>query len=225
MPTDAFLERLDVDTLLEAPPMNNACIPDIFSKIDADTIEKTRVVNAVLEFRLQVQEKMISKYRLQAEKTCRKEKEKIYKELRRIHRKLPYMGENPHQDTREKVREFRMAQNHIRTPLGYTTVPKEIPGLTEEKDNRPFCQRYHSHHLPTKSKWFQDILNKSKPRYPTIATESEIFSQSRSKDKSRSFLISRGLSASENCLVAGSTPIFREDRLGHLKDNDDAMTI
>ena len=199
MPADAFLERLNVNTLLEAPPMNNACIPDIYSKIDADTIERTRVVNAVLQFRLQVQEKLLSKYRLETEKICRKEK--------------------------EKVREFRMAQNHIRTPLGYTTVPREIPGLTEEKDTRPFCQRYHSHHLPTKSKWFQDILNKSKPRFPTAVAESENFSQSRSKDKSRSFLISRGLSASENCLVAGSTPILRDDRLGHLKDNDDAMTI
>lgn len=225
MATDAFLDSLNVDTLLEAPPMNNGCIPDIYSKLDADTIEKTRVVNAVLEFQLQVQEKLITKYKLQAEKFCRKEKEKVYKELKRIHRKLPYMGENPLQDTREKVREFRMAQNHIRTPLGYTTVPREIPGLTEEKDTRPFCQRYHSHHLPTKSKWFQDILQKSKPQFTESAADSRTLSQSRSKDKSRSFLISRGLSASENCLVAGSTPILRNDYIGRLKDNDDAMTI
>lgn len=79
MPADAFLERLNVNTLLEAPPMNNACIPDIYSKIDADTIERTRVVNAVLQFRLQVQEKLLSKYRLETEKICRKEKEKFTK--------------------------------------------------------------------------------------------------------------------------------------------------
>ena len=68
MPSDSFLNMLNPDALLETPPVNNACIPDVFNKLDADTIERTRVVNSLLDKRLEVQQKVLSKYRNQAEK-------------------------------------------------------------------------------------------------------------------------------------------------------------
>ena len=44
------------------PPVNNLCVPDIFNKLDADVIERTRVLNSQLNVRLNVQERVIVKY-------------------------------------------------------------------------------------------------------------------------------------------------------------------
>ena len=45
------------------PPVNNALLPDIYDKLEADTIEKTRVANTVLDIRLSVEQKVIAKYK------------------------------------------------------------------------------------------------------------------------------------------------------------------
>jgi hypothetical protein len=45
------------------PPINNLLQPDIYNKMDADTIEKTRVVNSQLDQRLNTQQRIIARYR------------------------------------------------------------------------------------------------------------------------------------------------------------------
>ncbi|KAK3093192.1 hypothetical protein FSP39_012450 [Pinctada imbricata] len=226
MPGDSFLEMLNVNSLMESPPVNNACIPDIYNKLDAETIEKTRVINSLLQKRLEVQQKVLNKYRYEAEKFHRKEHNKVVKDLRKVRMKLPYMDDEPTIDTKEKVKMLRMAQSHVRTPIGYTTIPREPVGISTEKDDRPFCSRFFTHHLPTKSKHYKGVsfvANKIKPK----GGES-YFHSSRSKDKSRRLLLSRGLSASENCLVAGSKSamsIFTYKSERFPDDDEDAMTV
>ena len=226
MPSDSFLNMLNPDALMETPPVNNACIPDVFNKLDADTIERTRVVNSLLDKRLEVQQKVLSKYRNQAEKFHRHEQQKVVKELRKVRRRLPYMNDEPTLDTKDKVKLFRMAQSHVRTPLGYTTVPKEPNGVSTEKDDRPFCARFFTHHLPTKSKHYKGVsfvANKVRPRGKDL-----YFISGRSKDKSRHLLISRGLSASENCLAAGpnsAMSIITPNHDKYFDDDEDAMTV
>jgi len=225
MARDSFLEELDVNARFEAPPINNACVPDIYSKLDADIIEKTRVVNSLLDERLKVQEKVLNKYRDQAEKYYEREKDRIRQELWRVRRRMPNMSDfHPDVDTKYQIKKMRMVQSHIRTPIGYTTTPREIKGIPAEKDNRPFCQRFVSHHLPTKGKWNKDL-----PKLPRGHRRIGNVLPGRSKDKTRILLISRGLSASENCLAAGPFPSdpsdFGDNNRGVMNDNDDAMTI
>lgn len=46
-----------------SPPVNNLLQPDIYNRLDAEVIERTRVMNTQLDQRLRVQQKILAKYR------------------------------------------------------------------------------------------------------------------------------------------------------------------
>ncbi|KAL3872877.1 hypothetical protein ACJMK2_036058 [Sinanodonta woodiana] len=146
-----------------APPVNNFCVPDLYNKLDADTIEKTRVINSLLTSRLQVQEKVLNKYKLDSERMHIQEKERLRRELKNIGRKLPNYSDIPNLETKiMKIQRRRKC--HLRQNYRYSTDPKEIKGIPAEREEKPFCDRYHSHHLPTKTTWYKTLL-------PAIQTE------------------------------------------------------
>lgn len=213
---DSFFDRLDATSNVSAPPVNNACVPDIYNKLDADTIERTRVINALLDKQLAVQEKVLNKYRNHAEQMYKKERERVWKELKVTRKRLPSVASLPNTEAIKKYKEIRKAHTHVRTPIGYTTTPLET-GLSTERDNKPFCERFYIHHQPERSTWYKQIIKNVAHGPRTYGLQ-----PGRSKDKTRHLLISRGLSASENCLVAGQSfpPI---DNVLH--DDEDAMTI
>ncbi|KAK3576285.1 hypothetical protein CHS0354_036020 [Potamilus streckersoni] len=140
-----------------APPVNNFCVPDLYNKLDADTIEKTRVINSLLTSRLQVQEKVLNKYKHDSERMHTQEKERLTRELKNIGRKLPNYSDIPNLETKiMKIQRRRKC--HLRQNYRYSTEPKEIKGISAEREEKPFCDRYHSHHLPTKSTWYKALL-------------------------------------------------------------------
>lgn len=224
MTKDLFLDELDVTVRREAPPGNNLCVPDIYNKLDADAIERTRVVNTLLDERLRVQEKVLNKYQHQTEVFYNRQIERVSQELRRVQRRLPNMSDfHPSVQTKTRIKKLRMVQSHVRSRIGFTTKPKEIKGISAEKDSRPFCGRFFTHHLPTKAKWYKDI---PKPA-PSMYRHFGLPAHSVDRTLVRMLVMSRGLSASDNCLAAGRLvpPItIRNDRRTNV-DNEDAMTI
>lgn len=142
------------------PPVNNLCVPDIFNKLDADAIERTRVINSQLDVRRQVQERVIVKYKSAAEQRYIRERDRVRKDLRQIVRRLPNYSEIPQLETKihrlkKKKRRSNVTPKHN---CVYTTEPLDMKGLADGKEDKPYCDRYFSHHLPTKSKFYKDVL-------------------------------------------------------------------
>ena len=211
MSSDWILDRISSSKPV-APPVNNACLPDIYNKLDADTIEKTRVINKLLEQRLKIQQNILHKYQARVQVCHKHEKERVRKELRKIRRHLPNMDDMEYMNTQMQLKTLRKKHHHIHTPTGYTTTPMEMKGLASEKDDNPFCSRFYVHHMPVKS------------RIKTVRMMGYL--PGRSKDRSRGLDLTRVMSASENCLVAGMANL---DLLGgslkRTDDDDDAMTV
>ncbi|VDH97750.1 uncharacterized protein LOC143068885 [Mytilus galloprovincialis] len=207
---DWVLDRI-TSSKITAPPVNNACLPDIYNKLDADTIEKTRVINKLLEQRLKLQEKIINKYQVRAKVVHKNEKARVRKDLKKIRNHLPNMDDMVFMDTQMQLKTLRKKHHHVHTPTGYTTTPMEMKGLASEKDDNPFCSRFYVHHMPVKSK--------TKPVRMS-------YIPGRSKDRSRGLELSRVMSASENCLVSGMANIdLLGGSLSRTVDDDDAMTV
>lgn len=145
------------------PPVNNACVPDIYNKLDANAIEKTKVINMQLSFKLKVQEKVLLKYKNAAEQRYAREREKVRMDLRNIGRRLPNYADIPRLETKvKKLRRGKRAKNGPKHDCVFTTEPLDMKGISTEKDDKPFCDRYFSHHLPTKSRFYQDVLRSVK---------------------------------------------------------------
>ena len=228
MTNDLFMRSVGPDSKFDAPPINNLCVPDIYNKLDANVIERTRVINTLLDTKLKVQQKVLTKYKLQAEQMYKRERDRIRHECVGIRRRLPNVSEfDQTVTTKSQIKKMRKVQCHVRTPLLFTTTPREIKGIPAEKDDRPFCNRYVTHHLPiqkTKSWYSGDALRSARSMFnPGVGLP-----PGRSKDRTRILLESRGLSASENCLATGPASVgseFIEDNFRYIFDNDDAMTI
>lgn len=152
--------KVDIDVIpmvsKNPPPVNNACMPDIYNKLDAETIEKTRVVNSLLDVRLSIQEKVLNKYQIAAERRYTKERDKVKTELRKISRRLPNYSDIPHLEA--KIVKYKRRKCINKHDCVFTTEPIGINGVATERDGRPFCDRYFSHHLPTKARWYKDVL-------------------------------------------------------------------
>jgi len=142
------------------PPVNNLCVPDIFNKLDADVIERTRVLNSQLNVRLNVQERVIVKYKSAAEQRYKRERARVCKDLRSIVRRLPNYSEIPQLETKiNKLKKRKRRSNlSVKHNCVHTTEPLDMKGLAEGKEDKPYCGRYFSHHLPTKSKFYKDVL-------------------------------------------------------------------
>lgn len=142
------------------PPVNNACVPDIFNKLDAGAIERTKVMNTQLTFKLQLQEKVLVKYRNAAEQRFLRERDKVRSDLRNIVRRMPNYADIPHLETKvKKLRKAKKEHTKHKHDCVFTTEPLDMKGLTTEKDDKPFCDRFVTHHLPTKSRYYKDVLH------------------------------------------------------------------
>ncbi|XP_052767045.1 uncharacterized protein LOC128207899 [Mya arenaria] len=158
MSTDAawFLPERRGDV---APPSNNACIPDIFNKLDASSMERTRVLNSQLDMRLHVQERKLLQYRTAAEHRFQVERDKLKNVLRNIPRRLPNYSDIPQLET--KVHKLKQSQRRRGQPSNkhdcvFTTTPMDMKGLADDTQGRAFCGRFFSHHfhqhLPVKTR-------------------------------------------------------------------------
>ncbi|KAK6183001.1 hypothetical protein SNE40_010559 [Patella caerulea] len=129
-----------MENSVSAPPVNNALLPDIYNRLDAELIERTRVVNSLLDKRLSMQEKVLNKYRRSAEVIYKKETVKIRKELSRIRHSLPTVGFA--HNLNAGLRKDRKVHGRRRgMPI-------------TEKDENPFCERHFIHFLPNKRKYY-----------------------------------------------------------------------
>ncbi|XP_041354646.1 uncharacterized protein LOC121372407 [Gigantopelta aegis] len=132
-----------------APPPNNAIVPDIYNRLDAGAIERTRVANTQLDVRFRIQERVLNKYKQAAERVYRNEASKVREELGRITSSLP------------AVRHMRnLTMDSIRQKSKSTT-PRRTNSLYEEKLDMPFCERHFIHHLPTKKKYYKKMRSAS----------------------------------------------------------------
>ncbi len=124
-----------------SPPVNNALLPDIYNKLDAELQERTRVINSQLDKRLLIQEKVLKKNQRALERHHNEEAIRMRQELARISTCLPAVG---------NIKNFC---------LGYFTrskkEAKKVRGIPEEKVDLPFCERHFIHHLPTKRRFYK----------------------------------------------------------------------
>lgn len=147
------------------PPINNLCAPDIYNKLDADVIEKARVFNSMLEIKLQVQEKVLAKNKFDTERMYLRETNKLKTILRNIVSRLPNYADIPHLETKlRKLRKKRRSNSSPKHNCVFTTKPLDMKGLADEKDEKPFCDRFYVHHLTTKSHSVKTPL----PLYDTV---------------------------------------------------------
>ncbi|KAH3853264.1 uncharacterized protein LOC127873286 [Dreissena polymorpha] len=147
------------------PPTNMACMPDIFNKLDADTIEKTRVLNSQLEMRLRVQERVLSKHRCAVEQRYVRERDRLRVDLTNIARRLPNYSSLSQLENKVKSIINKRNLGFKKHDCVFTTEPLDMGGLADEKTDKPFCDRFLTHHLPTKSKFYKDALPSVKKGY------------------------------------------------------------
>lgn len=204
---------------VSAPPINNACLPNAYNKLDADARKKTRVVNGLLDYRLQVQYRMLEKYKRDVDKVHKREKAKIQRELKTFDRKLPYMED--------------MAYLKIKLPLvnhgeqkykTHVTQPKPLKGISSEREDKPFCDRFFHHHVPGVPK-----LEKQQPFFTSSIqpVKSENQDDSVLARRNSKLLMAKRLSMSETCLSARADfeRSFVLNKEPTILIEDDAMTI
>ena len=132
-----------------APPPNNAIVPDIYNRLDADAIERTRVANTQLDVRFRIQERVLNKYKLAAERVYRNEATKVREELGRITSSLP------------AIRHMRNLTMESIGQKSNSSTPRRMGSLYEEKLDMPFCERHFIHHLPTKKRYYKKMRSAS----------------------------------------------------------------
>jgi hypothetical protein len=72
-----------------SPPVNNLIVPDVYDRLDAAVTARTRVANRQLDTKLRMQERVIDKYRGDAEDNHKKEAMKVKEDMARFKVKLP----------------------------------------------------------------------------------------------------------------------------------------
>ncbi|KAK0059785.1 hypothetical protein Bpfe_010644 [Biomphalaria pfeifferi] len=141
-----------------APPVNNALQPDIYNKLDAEVIERTRVANNQLAMRLLLEEKIINKYRNEAERIILLEKTRVAKDLNRISQTLPAMA---------RIRDFdeQFFPRGTDRPTSHLKFKRKKKNYLAEKNDDVICHRCYIHHMPLKKKFYTKV---SPPSSPTV---------------------------------------------------------
>lgn len=130
-----------------APPLNDLLQPDIYSRLDAEAIERTRVANTQLLERLRMQEKVLLRYQRAAELFHARQEALVRRELKRITEQLPASS---------RIRDFRLRFASAGLPPDPDGVKeRRVRGVPEERHDLPFCERYFIHHLPNKKKFYK----------------------------------------------------------------------
>ncbi|XP_048738091.1 uncharacterized protein LOC125652748 [Ostrea edulis] len=204
---------------VSAPPINNACLPNVYNKLDAEALKKTKVPNGLLDYRLKVQIRMLEKYRRDADKVHKKEKAKIQRDLRTFDRKLPNMDDMPY--LKLKIPMKTTEESAFKT---FVTQPKPLKGIVSEREDKPFCDRFFHHHVPGVQK-----LDKQTHSYTTSlqSIKSENQDDSVLTDSKSKLLLSKRLSMSETCLSARGDfeRSFLLNKEPTAVPDDDAITI
>ena len=118
------------------PPVNNNLQSSIYNRIDAITFERIRVANSQLNSRLEIQEKILNKYKREAEKVHDNQYRKIHKEIKKIRKKKPdYIDEF----------EYGRTRNDSESKL---SKPRSL----SETSDCSYCKRYYSHHFNIKDR-------------------------------------------------------------------------
>ena len=126
-------KRMDVNLPLE-PPVNNNLQASLYDRIDAITFEKIRVANSQLNSRLEIQEKILNKYRKEAEKIHDNQYRTVRREFRKIHNKKP-----------DYIDDFEIG----RTKQDSESKLSRVRSLSETSESS-YCRRYYSHHFHIK---------------------------------------------------------------------------
>ena len=117
------------------PPVNNNLQASLYDKIDAVMFERIRVANTQLNSRLEIQEKILNKYRKEATRKHNSQYRKIHKEIRKIHHKKP-----DYADDFDYGRSRHESESKLSKPRS----------LSEPSDCGSYCRRYYSHHYNIK---------------------------------------------------------------------------
>ncbi|XP_064600917.1 bridging integrator 2-like [Liolophura sinensis] len=121
------------------PPVNNALVPSIYNKLDAQCQKRTHVINNVLDKRRVVQERVISRNRDLQERIHAKQTAILKDDLRRIGKRMPSFAKlykNTDMDLLEQqVKDF---------PVPYSKLSVSLP------EERCYCFRYFEHHNPVR---------------------------------------------------------------------------
>lgn len=125
---------MDVNLPLD-PPVNNSLQATLYDKIDAVTFERIRVANSQLNSRLEIQEKILNKYRKEAARIHDNQYKKIHKEFRKIHNKKPDYADD---------------FDYGRTRHDSESKFSKQRSLSEPSDCSSYCRRYYSHHYHIK---------------------------------------------------------------------------
>ena len=126
---------MDVNLPVNAP-VNNSLQASLLNRIDAITFERIRVANSQLNSRLEIQEKILNKYRKDAEKLHDNQYRKIHKEFRKIRKKRPdYVDDFEYGRTRHDS-ESKLSK----------------PRSLSETSDCSYCTRYYSHHFNIKER-------------------------------------------------------------------------
>lgn len=184
-----------------APPINNACLPTIYDKLDSDARAKVKVINCMLEKQLHVQEKIIFKYKDEALKLARRKKAVAEDDLKRILRKYPNMDEMPFVSIRMNFTKKRRKRS-LGKFKAYSTEAIGMKGLSDVQPNESFCGRFYDHHLVG--------IKDRKPH--RLEPETRL---------SKPFVLSKRLSCSDNVLNKfNRLKIFSDEFI-----DDDALTV
>ena len=127
-----------------APPINNACLPTVYDKLDSDARSKVKVINRMLDKQLRFQEKIIYRYRDDSLRMLQNQKAIVERDLQRILRRYPNMEEMPFLSY--KVSITKQKENRLGKFKAYSTEAVGMKGLSERVSNDPFCERYYDHH-------------------------------------------------------------------------------
>lgn len=202
---DASLFQDSGGLTVAAPPINNACVPTIYDKLDADARSKVKVINRMLEKQLVVQEKLIFRYKDDALRMLKQRTNVVKKDLQRILRKYPNMDEMPFLSY--KLSLTKKKDKNLGMFKAYSTEAIGMKGLSDDKADDPFCDRYYSHHLGGCGRRGPRRL----PPLPETNNKLQI---------SRPLILSKRLSVSDN-LLNNKLKMF--NRFG--PQDDDAMTV
>lgn len=183
-----------------APPINNACLPTIYDKLDADARAKVKVINCMLDKQLHVRERIIQKYKDEALKLAKRTKSVAEKDLKRILRKYPNMDDMPFMPVRMQIIKNR-EQRSLGKFKAYSTVAIGMKGLSDVDSNDSFCGRYYGHHVVGQTRRLEPL---SRPPEPL----------------SRPLIMSKRLSSSDHLLHK-----FHRLKVLDGSFDDDAMTV
>lgn len=192
-----------------APPINNACLPTIYDKLDSDARSKVKVINRMLEKQLVVQEKLIYRYRDDALRMLQHKRTIVEKDLGTILRKYPNMDEMPFLSCKLSV--TKKKENRLGQFKAYSTEAIGMKGLSENKGDDPFCDRYYGHHLEGCGRRNRLPVPRRLAPLPTTNNKMHI---------SRPLILSKKLSMSDN-ILHNKLRLF----YNHVPQDDDAMTV